>query len=183
MSTEIVHPPVGPAGPVRSPQPETSRLLLDITRDASDADSSGPSSRLPATQEDHCEPVRTQPHTDKSQNGTPGDLTAIHPGVSKCTCANPGRTTSASAAPTTKQPSTPVSQRMQRKLRSSLSVDSNSSRPSKGSSMGSQKPPFPEENVRDTRTALLCAAVAAAAQRGVNAKSFRIDVSLCWAQR
>nr|XP_057933304.1 myoD family inhibitor domain-containing protein isoform X2 [Doryrhamphus excisus] len=139
MSTETVHPAGGPAGPVRSPQPETSPLLLDITHDASVANVSGPCSSLPVTQEDHCGPIRTQPHADKSPTGKPGDLTA-----SKCTCANGGRTTSASAAPTTKQPSTPVSQRMQRKLRSSLSVDSDSSRPSKGSSMGSQKQPLPE---------------------------------------
>nr|XP_057933303.1 myoD family inhibitor domain-containing protein isoform X1 [Doryrhamphus excisus] len=140
MSTETVHPAGGPAGPVRSPQPETSPLLLDITHDASVANVSGPCSSLPVTQEDHCGPIRTQPHADKSPTGKPGDLTA-----SKCTCANGGRTTSASAAPTTKQPSTPVSQRMQRKLRSSLSVDSDSSRPSKGSSMGSQKQPLPED--------------------------------------
>ncbi|XP_061770563.1 myoD family inhibitor domain-containing protein-like isoform X1 [Nerophis ophidion] len=171
MSSETVHPPGGPAGADGISQPETSPLLLDISPDACDADASGPpSSHMNqenyskpvrnasesktasnhVTKEDRCQPIRTQPHTNKSPIGAAVDRTAIYPGVSnagttcKCTCGNVGRTTPASVAPATQQPSTPVSQKVQRKLRSSLSMDSDSSRRSKGSSMGSQKPPLPE---------------------------------------
>uniref|UniRef100_A0A3B5MJW6 MyoD family inhibitor domain containing n=1 Tax=Xiphophorus couchianus TaxID=32473 RepID=A0A3B5MJW6_9TELE len=164
MSKETVHPSEGPAGPGQGPRQETSPLLL-ASHDACDSESSGsvPSPRKQSTdgqshvteeKPNYCKPVRTpseeaERETAKDQNGFPhnsSDMPAatnangIHSGAGTpegtrtCTCgAGPRR-----------QPSTPVSHRVQRKLKSSLSVNSDISRRSKGSSTGSQKPPLPE---------------------------------------
>ncbi|XP_046878418.1 LOW QUALITY PROTEIN: myoD family inhibitor domain-containing protein [Hypomesus transpacificus] len=170
MSTETVLPPEGPSRPRIDPQQERSPLLSNShdacdTESSGTTNTSRTSSpRDPCAEgQDHmtgecpsyCDPVRTQPqahprpgqreageedstatsnqHSFHPAAGPPGAHGMLPGGRGArpvCTCgAVPGR----------KQPS-PVSQKMQSKLRSSLSVNSDSSRRSKGSSTGSQNP-------------------------------------------
>ncbi|KAM8908300.1 myoD family inhibitor domain-containing protein isoform 1-T1 [Spinachia spinachia] len=146
-----------PSGRTPSPRKPAAERLRNAAEEASP---------------DDCGPVRTQPQSrtvasegnaGKDQNGL-GHNSAGPPALSNgatrtCSCGANGREgaaaggsgTGARSVATTqhqqprKQPPTPVSQRVQRKLRSSLSVNSDSSRRSKGSSTGSQKPPLPED--------------------------------------
>uniref|UniRef100_A0A3B5R8A9 MyoD family inhibitor domain containing n=1 Tax=Xiphophorus maculatus TaxID=8083 RepID=A0A3B5R8A9_XIPMA len=158
MSKETVHPSEGPAGPGQGPRQETSPLL-SASHDACDSESSGsaPSPRKQSTEgqshvteekPNYCKPVRTTsppapPHPDHSDTPAATNANGIHSGAGTpegtrtCTCG-------AGIGPR-RQPSTPVSHRVQRKLKSSLSVNSDISRRSKGSSTGSQKPPLPED--------------------------------------
>ncbi|KAI5094062.1 myoD family inhibitor domain-containing protein [Silurus meridionalis] len=158
MSAETVLPPEGPVGPDKR-EHETS-LLLATSQDTCHTDDKG----LPETTEtnttlssrDHCadgqvgtntdnpthaEPIRTQPQPSDGEatrlhNG-------LHPGMSNGHRTSPGTTQPAASSASfseTRKPPPPVSQCMQKKLRSSLSVNSDSSRRSKGSSTGSHKP-------------------------------------------
>lgn len=167
MSAETVLPPEGPSGPDIDLQRETSLLLPCPTPDSAcnndsseSSDATSPSqTRLPEEPQASGSPdlgtggghthhnlIRTQPRpllpltTTSSFDEDParlqnGRLAAVgngHTGVRPVTMA-------AKVEPRKQHPS-PVSQKMQRKLRSSLSVNSDSSRKSKGSSTGSHKP-------------------------------------------
>ncbi|XP_055367712.1 myoD family inhibitor domain-containing protein isoform X3 [Betta splendens] len=149
MSTESDLPPRRPSGPGEGPRPDTSPLLS-----ASRAQPQ-PESKAEPSKPRKEEAAKDQNDFRHNSTGTPtlSNGNGIRPGaVHTCSC---GASISAGAPvssdttpPKTQQPtkhsSTPVSQKMQRKLRSSLSVNSDSSRHSHGSSTGSQKPPLPE---------------------------------------
>ncbi|KAK7896367.1 hypothetical protein WMY93_021692 [Mugilogobius chulae] len=102
-------------------------------------------------------------HKNNAESTTLSNGNGIHSGLNgtggphMCSCgANNGRNSTVSgprtamvhSATMTEQPrpaSGSVSQKMHKKLRSSLSVNSDSSRRSKGSSTSSHKPPLPED--------------------------------------
>ncbi|XP_035640045.1 myoD family inhibitor domain-containing protein-like isoform X1 [Oncorhynchus keta] len=170
MSTETVLPLEGPAGPGKDLQQETSPLLPnshDACGSNESSETTNPSrtpcprgtsievqSHVTGENPTYCDPVRTQPQplpqptasaqgepgegedaaSDRSQNGHQSS-TGLSNGNGirrQCSCG---------AEQHRKQhPSPGVSQKMQSQLRSSLSVNSDSSRRSKGSSTGSHKP-------------------------------------------
>ncbi|XP_023824269.1 myoD family inhibitor domain-containing protein isoform X2 [Salvelinus sp. IW2-2015] len=177
MSTETVLPLEGPAGPGKNIQQETSPLLPnshDACGSNESSETTNPSrtscprgtstevqSHVTGENPTYFDPVRTQPQplpqptasaqgepdegedaaSDRSQNGHQSS-TGLSNGNGirrQCSCG---------AEQHRKQhPSPGVSQKMQSQLRSSLSVNSDSSRRSKGSSTGSHKPgTLPEGN-------------------------------------
>ncbi|KAA0720692.1 MyoD family inhibitor domain-containing protein I-mfa domain-containing protein [Triplophysa tibetana] len=158
MSSETILPPEGPEGPKKPLQFETSPLLTHSPDKCPDSTETS-QSPLPRdhtsydkghmTEENntHEDLVRTQPQslpqpTASLQHASDGEAARQQNGLHTALSNGHGTPRGVTAPPASelrKHPS-PVSHRVQRKLRSSLSVNSNSSRKSQGSSMGSHKP-------------------------------------------
>ncbi|XP_036373410.1 myoD family inhibitor domain-containing protein [Megalops cyprinoides] len=163
MSQKTILPPEGPAGP-GSELPQENSLLLPNAHDACDSPCESPApeeaTESPAPMEQTPEGrghaaggnstngdlIRTQPQrlpqpatsAQEPGEGEAGQLqNGPHTGLSNGGGIHHGVTHS--RAEPRKHPS-PVSHKMQRKLQSSLSVHSDSSRRSKGSSSSSHKP-------------------------------------------
>ncbi|XP_059360876.1 myoD family inhibitor domain-containing protein-like isoform X2 [Carassius carassius] len=168
MSSETILPPEGPEGPKKQLQEETNPLLSKstdkcntCTDESSDAtetsqtpipgDASSDGQDHMSENHTHDDLVRTQPQplprlATSQQHGIDGEAgrqqNSLHTVLSNGHGTPRGVTQTPSTSPTSesrKHPS-PVSHRMQRKLRSSLSVNSDNSRRSKSSSTGSNKP-------------------------------------------
>uniref|UniRef100_A0A8C2CXT1 MyoD family inhibitor domain containing n=1 Tax=Cyprinus carpio TaxID=7962 RepID=A0A8C2CXT1_CYPCA len=174
MSSETIVPPEGPEGPKKQLQEETNPLLskstdkcntcTDESSDATETSQTPMPGDATSDGQDHMSEshtyddlVRTQPQplaqlTTFQQHGIDGEAArqqnSLHTVLSNGHGTPRGVTQTPSTSPTSesrKHPS-PVSHRVQRKLRSSLSVNSNNSRRSKSSSSGSNKPgSSPEE--------------------------------------
>ncbi|XP_064200907.1 myoD family inhibitor domain-containing protein isoform X3 [Anguilla rostrata] len=152
MSQKTVLPPEGPAGPARGTPPERSLLLSDF-HDACDnrSDSAAPEEEVarsppespsegrgtaPGGNSTNGELVRTQPQR------LPQPTASVEPGDGDAGQSQNGRRVGLSngaGLEPRRHPST-VSHKVQRKLQSSLSVHSDSSRKSKTSSGSSHKP-------------------------------------------
>ncbi|XP_016121383.1 myoD family inhibitor domain-containing protein-like isoform X3 [Sinocyclocheilus grahami] len=168
MSSETILPPEGPEGPKKQPREETNPLLSkttdkcnSCTDESSDAtetsqtpipgDATSDGQDHMTENHTHDDLVRTQPQplpqlATSQQHGIDGEAgrqqNGLHAVLSNGHGTPCGVTQPPSTSPTSesrKHPS-PVSHRVQRKLRSSLSVNSDSSRRSKSSSTGSHKP-------------------------------------------
>ncbi|XP_026082530.1 myoD family inhibitor domain-containing protein-like [Carassius auratus] len=168
MSSETILPLEGPEGPKKQLQEETNPLLSkstdkcnSCTDESSDAteksqtpipgDATSDGQDHMTENQSHNDLVRTQPQplpqpATSLQHGIDGETArqqnGLHTVLGNGHGTPRGVTQPPSAGPTSesrKHPS-PVSHRMQRKLRSSLSVHSDSSRRSKSSSTGSHKP-------------------------------------------